>query len=191
MTEQQQDTSAETQQEATPTIPKYRFDEESQKRKAAETRLAEIERERTEAEEVSAQQQGEYQKLAEKRKTQLEQRDARIKELEAQIVADARRRAFVSASQGIILPEALDDAFSMISEDEFADPEDETAYARIAEGLADKKPYLADSVRGSGSGGSSRPVLTGSSRREQGMTPSGRRRAQFPFNEKRSKPPFK
>ena len=154
------------QQDNEPRIPKHRLDEESRKRREAEQKLQQYEQERQQQEEQNAQQQGEYQKLAETRKNKLDKAEARIKELENQIVTGERYRTFAKAAQGVIIPDAVDDAFSMLSEDEFnnADTSDENSYRMLAQNLAERKPYLADGMRGAGSGGSARPVLNGSGR---------------------------
>ena len=143
-----------------PAIPKSRFDEINRRMKAAEKRAQELEQAQQQRDDQQAQAQGEYQKLAEKRGEALKKRDERIKELENQIVRDKRYRAFVSASNGTILPEAYDDAFSMLTEDEWAsvNEDDENGVRMLAQGLAERKPYLAASPRGSGSGGSRQPV---------------------------------
>lgn len=160
-TESQPENNEQTRREE-PTIPKGRFDEVNRRMKAAEKKAADMEQAQTQREEQQAQAQGEYQKLAEKRGEALTQKDARIKELEDQIVTDKRYRSFVSAANGTILPEAFDDAFSMLTEDEWSsvNEEDENGVRMLAQGLADRKPYLAAAPRGSGSGGSRQPVFT-------------------------------
>lgn len=153
------ETPQEQRQDAT--VPSSRLREETAKRKEAERKLQELESERQRQEEERAQNQGEYQKLAEKRAETIKQKDARIKELEGQIVRDRRYRSFVGASGGMILPDALDDAFAMLTDDEWASVDDSDAGAvkMLAQNLADRKPYLAAGPRGAGSGGSSRPVF--------------------------------
>lgn len=168
MTEQQNQEQQNQEQrqrsdarEAGPTIPKHRFDEVSKRAKEAEAQVQKMEAEQSQRDEQQAQAQGEYQKLAEKRGEALKKRDERIKELEDQITHDRRYRAFVGAATGTILPEAFDDAFGMLSNDEWSsvNESDENGVKMLAQGLAERKPYLAATTRGSGSGGSRQPVL--------------------------------
>lgn len=158
--EQSEETRPEPRREE-PAIPKSRFDEVNRRMKDAEKKAQDMETAQSQREEQQAQAQGEYQKLAEKRGEALVNKDARIKELENQIVTDKRYRSFVSAANGTILPEAFDDAFSMLTSDEWAsvNEDDENGVRMLAQGLADRKPYLAAAPRGSGSGGSRRPVF--------------------------------
>ncbi len=160
--EQQAEERQEQQRDNEPKIPKHRFDEVSQRAKDAETRLKTLETEQQKREEEQAKNQGEYQTLAEKRQTKIEQLNSRVQELETQIVTDKRYRSFVSAANGTILPEAFDDAFSMLTSDEWSsvNEDDENGVRMLAQGLADRKPYLAAAPRGSGSGGSRQPVFT-------------------------------
>lgn len=186
MTEQQQAQQQESQQqeqhqggtsEKAP-VAYHRFEDVNRRMQEAERKAAEMEAAQQQREEEAAQQQGEYQKLAETRKNKLETAENRIKALEAQIVRDERYRAFVGGSQGVILPEALDDAFEMITEEEFksVQPGDEGGFRMLAQNLADRKPYLADGARGAGSRGSDKPVFLQGSRQEGG---SGRKNMKF------------
>lgn len=176
----------ETRQDAQ--VPSSRLREETRKRREAEQKLQQIEAERTQQEEERQKSQGEYQKLADKRAKTIEQKEARIKELETQITRDRRYRAFVGASSGLILTEALDDAFSMLTEDEWASvtDDDEGAVKMLAQNLADRKPYLAAGPRGAGSGGSSRPIFRNNS---NGGGSSDRKPS--PFDKRRLKEPWK
>ncbi len=142
-------------------VPKGRFDEINRRMQAAEKKAQEIESAQQQREEEQAQTQGEYKKLADKRAESLKQKDGRIKELEAQMVRDRRYRAFVTAASGTIIPEAFDDAFSMLTDDEWssANESDENSVRMLAQNLAERKPFLADGPRGTGSGGSGRQVF--------------------------------
>ncbi len=159
--EQPQEQPREEQRRQEPSIPKHRFDEVSKRAKDAEARLQKLEAEQQQRDEQQAQAQGEYQQLAEKRQKKIDQLNSRVQELENQIVRDKRYRSFVSAANGTILPEAYDDAFSMLTEDEWAsvNEDDENGVRMLAQGLAERKPYLAAAPRGSGSGGSRQPVF--------------------------------
>lgn len=162
-------------------IPKHRFDDVSRRAKEAEKRLQTLEGEQQQREEERASQQGEYQQLADKRQKKVEQLQARVQELEGQMVRDRRYRSFVSAASGTILPEAFDDAFSMLTDDEWGgvNDEDENGVRMLAQNLAERKPYLAASPRGSGSGGSRQPVFGLQSGNGGGQNGSGVRPLQF------------
>lgn len=144
-------------------VPSHRLREETSKRQQMEKKIQEFEERERQREEESAQAQGEYQQLAEKRKQELDKLKNERDQLQAQMVRNARYRTFNKAAAGVILPEALDDAFGMLSEQELQeiDNEDESGFGVLAQRLAERKPYLADGARGSGSGGSSSPVLGG------------------------------
>jgi hypothetical protein len=159
--QEQNEANAGGEQKQEATVPSSRLREETRKRREAEQRLQQIEADNQRAEEERQQNQGEYQKLAETRLKALEKRDARIKELEGQITTDRRYRAFVGASSGLILPEAIADAFSMLTNDEWAtvQDDDEDAVRLLAQNLAERKPYLAAGPRGAGSFGSRSPVF--------------------------------
>lgn len=161
----------------TDNVPEYRLEELNRKKKdaekrakEAETKLQKLETEQQQAEEQRASQQGEYQQLAEKRQKKIDQLNTRVQELENQIVQDKRYRSFVSASNGTILPEAFDDAFSMLTDDEWSsvNEDDENGVRMLAQGLAERKPYLAAAPRGSGSGGSRQPVFGSGATRQLG-----------------------
>lgn len=162
---QNQETVEETEPKPKPkaddVIPRHRFNEVSQRAKEAEKKLQELESQQQQAEEATAQEQGKYQELAQKRQTKVEQLQTKVSELEATIVTGERYRAFSKAANGVLLPEAVDDAFSMLGDDDFstADTNDENSYRALAQQLAERKPYLSDGVRGAGSGGSSNPIF--------------------------------
>lgn len=187
MTEQQgQEAQQDTRQSTSDAmIPKHRFDEVNGAKKEAERKLADLEAQAERRVEEAAKSQGEYQKLAEARQKKVETLEGRVKELEAQLVRGERYRAFNAASTGILLPEAVDDAFALITEDEFQSVKDgdEGAYKMLAQNLADRKPYLADGVRGAGSGGSSRPVLSlkGGQKKVEGRRPFAFKKTQRHF----------
>lgn len=171
--EQTQDTSQEqTQgnQQQEHMVPKGRFDEINRRMQAAEKKAQEIESAQAQREEEQAQTQGEYKKLADKRAETLKQKDGRIKELETQMIRDRRYRAFVTAASGTIIPEAFDDAFSMLTDDEWssANESDENSVRMLAQNLAERKPFLADGPRGTGSGGSGRQVFGLTTNNSQG-----------------------
>lgn len=157
--------AASSRQQGTQTqehmVPKGRFDEINRRMQAAEKKAQDIESAQQQREEEQAQTQGEYKKLADKRAETLKQKDGRIKELETQMIRDRRYRAFVTAASGTIIPEAFDDAFSMLTDDEWAsaNESDENSVRMLAQNLAERKPFLADGPRGTGSGGSGRQVF--------------------------------
>jgi hypothetical protein len=128
-----------------PTIPKHRYDEVNKRAKAAEKELARIQQEQEQKQEQQAQQQGEWQQVAD--------------------VTDRRFRAWTQGANGIIRSDAIGDAFEYITEDEWqtVNEEDENSIRMLAQGLAERKSFLAGGPIGSGSGGSSRPVFAGSS----------------------------
>jgi hypothetical protein len=193
----QEQEGGERQREAY--VPRDRFDDVNNKKseaerraREAEQRLQQMEAEREQQQEQRAQAQGEWQQVAEKRLKTIQQRDARIKELEAQIVRDRRYRAFVTGSSGLILGEALDDAFAMVSDDEWksVDDQDPEAVRTLAQSLAERKPYLsAGQVRGAGSGGSKTPVLghagSPNGQQRQNTATVGGRQVMFKGNRRR------
>lgn len=170
----QQDTSAQSDSQPEPTrtssdsgdsqqpmIPKGRFDQVANERKQALSRLAELESEREREAEERAKKQGEYQSLADKYKKQADTEKQKRQEIENSWTRERRLNVWSRASSGIIKSEAMVDAFSMLDDTDFqnVDEEDEAGFKRLAETLADRKPYLSDGPRGSGSGGSRNPVL--------------------------------
>lgn len=144
-----------------PMIPKGRWDEINKAKNELASQLAEIEAEREREAEERAKKQGEYQSLADKYKKQAETEKQKRQEIESSWTRERRLNVWGRASSGIIKPEAMVDAFSMLDETDFANvsEEDEAGFKRLAESLADRKPYLSDGPRGSGSGGSKSPVL--------------------------------
>lgn len=179
---QPQDRKQQGNQPAEHMVPKGRFDEINRRMQAAEKKAQEIESAQTQREEEQAQTQGEYKKLADKRAETLKQKDGRIKELEKQMIRDQRYRAFVTAASGTIIPEAFDDAFSMLTDDEWtsANESDENSVRMLAQNLAERKPFLADGPRGTGSGGSGRQVFGLTSNNAKGEKQGeGRKAFQF------------
>jgi primosomal protein N' len=170
-------------------VPSWRHREETRKRQQAERALKDLQDQQAKHEEEQASKQGEWQQVAEKRKETIAKKDARIKELESQIVRDKRFRAWTQAASGTIRPDALGDAFDFVAEEEWraTNEDDENSVRALAEGLAERKPYLGTGVVGAGSGGSSRPVMgiTGGASRDindqRSQTLSSGRRA-FDFN---------
>jgi hypothetical protein len=148
-----------------PTIPKHRYDEVNKRLKAAEKELGTIKQEQEQKQEQQAQQQGEWQQVAEKRQKKIDSLSQKVADLENQIVTDRRFRAWTQGANGIIRSDAIGDAFEYITEDEWqtVNEDDENSIRMLAQGLAERKSFLAGGPIGSGSGGSSRPVFGGSS----------------------------
>ena len=164
---EQQRTQSESTQ-ADMQVPKYRFDEVAKRAREAEKQLAKVQQDQQQREEQQAQQQGEWQKVAEKRQSKIDQANARIQELENQIVRDKRFRAWTQGAAGTIRSDALGDAFEYVTEDEWStvNEDDENSIRMLAQGLAERKSFLAGGPVGAGSGGSSRPVMGLSSNRD-------------------------
>jgi hypothetical protein len=155
--------SGGTDTENGPMIPKGRWDETNREKKELAAKLEAIHAEREREAEERAKKQGEYQSLADKYKKQAETEKQRRLEIESSWTRERRLNVWSRASSGIIKAEAMADAFSMLDETDFENvsEEDEAGFKRLAESLADRKPYLADGPRGAGSGGSKSPVLVG------------------------------
>ena len=154
------------------TVPSHRLREETEKRRQAEARIQELENAQQQQEEQKAQEQGEWQEVAVKRQEKIEKLQGELEQVKAQQTRDARYRIFSRAAAGVLLPEAIDDAFTMLSEDDVNDAslEDENSWTALAQRLAERKPYLSDGARGNGSGGSGRPVLNGNSGSKRGRS---------------------
>jgi hypothetical protein len=167
----------------TANVPEYRLQELNQKKKAAEDRakaaeqkLEQVERAQQQHEEDTAKSQGEYQQLAEKRQKKIDSLSKEIGDLKSQIVRDRRFRAWVTGASGAIKPVAIEDAFEMITEDEWAtvNEDDEESMRMLAQNLAGRKEYLSAGPMGAGSGGSKRPVMgLGSNRDTSAATKNG------------------
>lgn len=142
-------------------IPKGRFDQINKERRELADRLAKLEGEQEAQAEERAKKQGEYQQLADKYKKQAQTEKEKRQQVEANWTRERRLNVWNRAASGIIKAEALADAFSMLSESDFSnvDEEDEAGFKRLAEQQAELRPYMADSPRGAGSGGSRSPVL--------------------------------
>ncbi len=153
--------SAHQEQKREHMIPKGRFDEEAKRRKEAERKLTEIEQVQQQREEERAQAQGEYQQLAEKRQKKIDSLQKEISDLKNQITRDSRYRVWTAAAAGVVRPNAISDAFDMVSEDEWStvNLDDDASVRRVAQDLIDRKDYLAASPTGAGSRGSSNPVM--------------------------------
>lgn len=142
-------------------VPYHRFREINDQKRSAEERLQAMEEEFNRQEEERSKKQGEWQQVAEKRLKKVENLERENADLKTKILRDERYRAFLGGANGVILPEALGDAFSMLTDEDFeqANTEDEGSYRMLAQNLADRKPYLATGLRGSGSRGSAHPVF--------------------------------
>lgn len=156
-------------------IPKHRFDQESQKRKDAEqalkdlqkdhgtleSKIADLERKQAETDSDYKKLYEDEQKKTQRLQTKLSEQEGETKKAEGSLDTYKRRVAFTSAARGVVRAEALDDAFSMIPAEDWegVDLEDEEKVKVLAQGIAEKKTYLADTPQGAGSGrGAGRPV---------------------------------
>lgn len=170
------------------TVPKYRLDQESKARKDAERELKRLRDEQSKAEEDRASKQGEWQQVAEKRQKKIDTLQGEVTNLKNQITRDRRYRMWVQASNGVVRSDALSDAFEHITEDEWqtANEEDENSVRALAQGLVERKGYLADGMVGAGSGGSSRPLIgtKTSQGNSQGTTQLSTGRTVFHLNKK-------
>lgn len=178
------------------TVPYHRFTQLNETNKQIQKELDELRAEREREAEERARQQGEYQKLAEKYKTQAEKEKTARQQLETDIARRERLNTFRAAANGVIVPDAIEDAFYMLHPDDFSkiDNSDEAAMRRLAEQLAETKSFLAvdGGVAGANSGGfTNRPVMSpiaaGGGRKEDSSQPRLGRNA---FN-KRRKPSWK
>lgn len=156
-------------------VPYHRFQELNQTNKQLKAQLDEIRAEQERVEEERAQKQGEYQKLADKYKSQAQTEKEKRQQLEANWERERRLNVWVGAAAGIVKQEAVIDAFSMLDEDDFAnvDSKDDKQMKRLAEMLVERKPYLADGPVGAGSGGSERPILGNVQSSEGGVVRRG------------------
>lgn len=175
-----------TAQPQEPAIPKSRFDEVNRRMKEAEKKAQELETANQQRDEERAQSQGEFQQLAEKRQKKIDTLTEEVTDLKSQIVRDKRYRSFVGAASGIVLSEAYDDAFSMITEDEWssANEDDVNSVRMLAQSIAERKSYLAAGPRGSGSGGSARPVFGAVAANGGSSQGDGRKPFQFKSTQK-------
>jgi regulator of replication initiation timing len=145
-------------------VPYHRFSQLNETNKQLQKELDAIRQKQEEEAEERARQQGEYQTLAEKYRKQADAEKQKRQDLERQVAERERLNTFRSAARDVIVAEAVEDAFYMIHPDEFkqVDNSDEAAMRRIAESLADRKPFLAaqEAPQGSGAGRyTDRPVL--------------------------------
>ncbi len=157
------------------TIPKHRLDQESEKRKAAEQALKDLQAEHgnleskiADLERKQAEQDSDYKKLYEdeQKKVQrlqgkLSETEGTVKDLRTEALRKDQRATFFEAAQGVLRPEAIGDAFAMLPADDLdaTDAANADAFKKMAQDLAERKTYLADSPRGAGSGGSDRQVV--------------------------------
>lgn len=148
-------------------IPKHRLDQESERRREAERRLAALEKElaalkaeRESEEEERAKKRGEFERIAERERKRREQAEAERDAARQELVTYRRRVAWSKAARGIVADEAIDDAFGMLSPEELerADLSDAEQAKALAQALVERKPYLAPSRAGASSGGSERPL---------------------------------
>ena len=176
-------------------VPKFRLDQEAEKRRKAEEKAAELEgrlkaleEERDNEESEKDKKKGEFERIAERERKKREEAEAKREEAERErdeahrnLDTYKRRVAFSSAARGVIRPEAIDDAFSMIPAEDFegVDISNVEKVKKLAQGLAENKPYLAEAQKGAGSGGSDRPVLVGSDDAAKQPLPFGK------FNKRR------
>jgi hypothetical protein len=184
----------------TENVPKHRFDEVNKAKKHAEAELASLRNEQQTREEETAKSQGEYQQLAEKRQKKIDSLSKEIGDLKSQIVRDRRFRAWVTGASGAIKPVAIEDAFDMITEDEWAtvNEDDEESMRMLAQNLANRKEYLSAGPMGAGSGGSKRPVMglgsnrdTGSGATKNGVTITGTQGSRPTMHFKKQRPSWK
>jgi hypothetical protein len=175
-------------------VPYHRFSQLNETNKQLQQELDEIKQKQEEEAEERARRQGEYQTLAEKYRKQADTEKQKRQDLERQIAERERLSTFRSAARDVIVAEAVEDAFYMIHPDEFkqVDNSDEAAMRRLAESLADRKPFLAvqEAPQGSGAGRyTDRPVLAAARSGEQ---PAQRERKRPLFDKKKTrKPPWK
>jgi hypothetical protein len=172
-------------------VPYHRFSQLNETNKQLQKELDDIRQKQEEEAEERARQQGEYQTLAEKYRKQADAEKQKRQDLERQIAEKERLSTFRAAARDVIVAEAVEDAFYMIHPDEFkqVDNSDEAAMRRLAESLADRKPFLAaqDAPQGSGAGRyTDRPVLAGAASGDP-----KRERKKPLFNKKNKRPPWK
>jgi regulator of replication initiation timing len=187
-----QDDSAQRTQRQQPSqsqedrsVPYHRFSQLNETNKQLQKELDAIRQKQEEEAEERARQQGEYQTLAEKYRKQADTEKQKRQDLERQVAERERLNTFRSAARDVIVAEALEDAFYMIHPDEFkqVDNSDEAAMRRIAESLADRKPFLAAQgvPQGSGAGRyTDRPVLAAAN---SGNSGTGERQRKKPLFE--------
>lgn len=162
MTEQNTETQERIQ------VPKFRLDQESQKRKELQGQYEELlkefdtlKSERDSEESEKDQKRGEFEKIAERERKKREAAEEEVKSLKTAMLRKDQRAAFYEAARGVIRSEAVADAFSMLSTEDLdsTDATDEDTFKKMAQSLAESKTYLADTPQGAGSGrGAGRPV---------------------------------
>ncbi len=169
MTEQPTEQTNE-QGDKTPQIPKFRLDQESRKRQAAEEKAREAERkyqelieQRENEESEKDRKKGEFERIAERAQKKAENAEKEQKKAEKErdearrdLETYKRRVAFSGAAAGVVRAEAINDAFGMIPPEDWEgiDHSDAEKVKRLAQQLVESRPYLADNPRGAGSGGS-------------------------------------
>lgn len=150
-----------------PLIPKHRLDEESRKRKALARELAQLREElgalraeRERVEEERDRRRGEYEKIAEKERKKRLELEKELGALRAEMERQRKMSLWREASRDIIRPDAVDDAFLMLPEEELAQADSAEELSSLARRLAEKKAYLAARPSGVGSRGAARPALS-------------------------------
>jgi hypothetical protein len=146
------------------TVPYHRFSQLNETNKQLQQELDEIKRKQEEADEKRAREQGDFERMYQAEKRRAETEKQKRLDYERREAERERLNTFRSAAQDVILPDAVEDAFYMLHPDELkrVDNSDEAAMRRLAESLADRKPFLAvqEAPQGSGAGRyADRPVL--------------------------------
>ncbi len=165
---QRQDPQQDNSQQRDIQIPKYRFDEMNRRAVEAEKRIETFEQAEEKRQTEEAEATGEFHEVLQRKNQELNDAKAEITRLKNREVRDKRFRAWTQGAAGTIRSDAMGDAFEYITEDEWkmVNEEDENSVKMLAQGLAERKSFLAGGSVGAGSGGSSRPVMGLSSNRE-------------------------
>jgi hypothetical protein len=142
-------------------VPRDRFDNVNKAKNEAEKKLQQIEEARQREEEERASSAGEHQKVLEKLREQLKREKENVQTLKSQMVRDERYRAWVAVASAHIRPNAIGDAFGMVTEDEWnsVNVDDENSVRMLAQNLAERKEYLQSQPMGAGARGANTPVF--------------------------------
>ena len=142
-------------------VPYERFKAQLDRAKEAEKQATEAQQKLDSLDEEKEKEKGEWEKLANRRQTQLDAEKKAHAETKAEFARFRRMHVWQTAADGVIKPEAIEDAYSFIDEEEWnaIDDTDVNAVRSMAQTLAEQREYLADGPRGTGSGGSGRPVF--------------------------------
>jgi hypothetical protein len=175
-------------------VPYHRFSQLNETNKTLQKELDDIRQAQEREAEERARQQGDFERMYKSEKDKADREKQRRVDLERQIAERERLSTFRAASRDVILADAVEDAFYMLHPDDFKqiDNSDEAAMRRLAEGLVDRKPFLAaaSGPMGAGSGGyTNRPILSP-------MSPSGgnqqeKKPKKNPFQNKHRRPSWK